>query len=309
MNLFIGLYRVFKSAWQNFWRNIWLSLATLMVMVITLFMASFLYFANVFGGELLRALERKVDLSVTFKDDLEFEQVMAVARQVEAREDVESVRVISSEEALDIFRRNNANKPAIEESLKILGENPLPPSMFILASNPEFYEKIAADLQSEAYAPYVAEVNLEQSRSVIERLLKITTTVRNVGFFVTLLFALLVVLIMFSTVRLAIYSFREEIDIMRLVGASNWYIRGPFLMEAVLLTVVAVIISTTILYVVTGAASGPLQRYFFDPTTEPFDLHTYATAHWVRVVGLQLISGTILAIFSTMMAMRRYLKR
>jgi cell division transport system permease protein len=114
---------------------------------------------------------------------------------------------------------------------------------------------------------------------------------------------------MFSTVRLAIYSFREEIDIMRLVGASRWYIQGPFLLQSVMIALVAVAVSSILLFSFTEAISGPLRQYFFDSTSEQFDIHRYAVDHWFNVIGLQIICGTGLAVFSTFIGIRRYLRR
>lgn len=305
----ISFVRVLKAAWNNFWRNIWLSLATIVIMTITLLMLSFLYFANILGGELLRNIERKVDLSVTFKDGAAEEEIATLAEAMELRNDVESVRVISSEEALELFRRYHTNDPIVEESLRIVGDNPLPANMFIVATDPIYYEAIASHLQSPAYRELIAKVNLEQSREVIERLIGITQTVEQASLVITITFSLLVMLMMFSTVRLAIYSFREEIDIMRLVGASPWFIQGPFLAQALAVALLAVVVSTIIIYSVSNAFSDTLQQYFFSQPEDQFDIHAYAVSHWFQIVGLQILFASTLAIISTLMGIRRYLKR
>lgn len=304
----VSFGRVIRAALQNFVRNIWLSLATTVIMTITLIIVSFLYLANVFGGEVLKNIEQKVDLSVTFKEDVREQYITAVAEEISAREDVEDVRIISSDEALALFRERHRDDPLIEESLKELEKNPLPASMFIVATEPRFYENIAQQLRAEKYSPFIEEVHFEDSRPVIERLINLITTVKNVGLITTITFSMLVFLIMFNTVRLAIYSFREEIDIMRLVGASRWYIQGPFLIEAVLVALLSVAIATAIQLPVLRELSPQLARFFFDAPSSDFDLYAYTLQHWTQFIGLQVAVAVSLAVFSSLIGIRRYLK-
>jgi cell division transport system permease protein len=304
----ISFVRVLRSAWLNFWRNIWLSLATMVVMIITLLMMSFLYFANVFGGEVLRSIEKKVDLSVTFKPKVSADYIQAIAREFDARPDVESVRIVTSEEAYEQFRERHKDDPFIEESLKELEDNPLPASMFVIATEPRFYQNISRQLEAEKYAPYIEKVNYEDSRLVIERLIGIIGTTKQVSLVVTLTFSILVILIMFNTVRLAIYSFREEIDIMRLVGASRWFIQGPFVIESIMIALISAAISSILLYAALQGSSGPLERFFFDRASTDFNLYRYATEKWFTIVGLQILVGIFLAVFSSLIGIRRYLR-
>lgn len=305
-----SFWRINRAAFQNFFRNIWLSIATMVIMTITLLIVMFLYFANVFGLEVLQNVEQKVDLSVVFKDEASAEKISNVARTIEARQDVVSVRVITSDDALEIFRQRNVDKPFIAESLKELEDNPLPASMFIVATEPQFYETISGHLSSERYEEVVDEVNFDSSRDVINKLIGIIETVKKVGLVVTTIFSILVVLIMFNTVRLAIYSFREEIDIMTLVGASRSFIRGPFVIEAVLVALLSVGIATAIIYPALKAVSPELQQFFFAgyTQTEPFDLYAYAIANWTAVVGTELAVAVGLAVFSSLIAVQRYLR-
>jgi cell division transport system permease protein len=304
----ISFLRILRAAFQNLWRNVWLSFATTVIMVITLLMMSFLYFANIFGGQILNNIEQKVDLSVTFKENVENQYINIVAEEIRGRQDVDGVRVVTSDQALQIFRERHQDDPLIEESLQELENNPLPASIYIVAKDPRFYENIAQQLQSEKYSPFIEQVNFEGSREVIDRLISVITSVKNVGLMVTLIFSVLVVLIMFNTVRLAIYSFREEIDIMRLVGASRWFIQGPFIIEAMMVALLAVAICTAIAYPALNAASPQLQRFFFEAQGNQFNLYDYAVSHWLTFVGLQIAMSVGLAVFSSFIAVRRYLR-
>lgn len=271
-------------------------------------MMSVLYFANVFGGQVLRTIEQKVDLSATFKEKVPENQIQAIAREIDFREDVEEVRVVTSKQALEDFRARHGDDPFIEDSLKELEENPLSASLYVVASDPRFYQNIATQLESEKYEPFIEKVNFQDLRPVIQRLIDTMNTVRNGALIITITFAGLVVLIMFNTVRLAIYSFREEIDIMRLVGASNWFIRGPFVLEAMFVALIAVGLSVAIMFPLLSALSPRLQSFFFSESVQ-FDLFQYATDHWVTIVVLMLAVAEGLAIFSSFIAIRRYLRK
>ncbi len=306
----VSFFRIFKAAIKNFVRNIWLSTATTVVMTITLLIVLFLYFGNVLGLEIIENVEQKVDLSLTFKDEISEGQIAALQNEIESWSGVKKTQVISSEEALEIFRQKNKDKPFIEESLSELADNPLPTSLFIVAEDPQQYEGIAQRLSAEKYSPVVGNVHYEDSRIVIERLIAIISIVKNVGIIITMIFAFLVVLIMFNTLRLAIYSFREEIDIMRLVGASRWFIRGPFLLEAILVALLSVIIASGLVYSLLYIASPYLEKFFFAGYAQEgaFNIYQYGLENWITVIGWQLAVAVGLAIFSCLIAVQRYLK-
>lgn len=304
----ISLLRVLRNALLNFQRNIWLSLATTIIMTLTLLIVSFLFFLNVLGSEILKSIEQKVDLSAVFKDTVTEDQIQFVAQDIRARPDVKEVRIIDNKQALEIFRNRHEDDPFIEESLKELQENPLPASIFIVATEPRFYERIAQKLQSSEYEHFIDKVNFENSRVVIDRLIAVMSGVRNVGFAATATFAGLVILIMFNTIRLAIYSFREEIDIMRLVGASGWFIRGPFVIEAMLVALLSVTLSTLTIFPALKAVAPHVDQFFFKGQDATFDIYTYAVSHWATVIGMQTALAICLAVVSSMIAIRRYLR-
>jgi len=306
----LAFARVFRAAVQNLFRNIWLTLATLVIMIITLLIVLMLYYANVFGLEVLKNIEQKIDLSVTFKDEVSEQQIQQVSDTVEKRHDVKAVQLISSDEALLIFKQRNIDKPFIEESLQELEENPLPASMFIVATEPRHYEAIAKFLATERFAEEVDEVHYEDSRAIIDKLITLIDTVKNAGLIISVVFGFLVVLIMFNTVRLAIYSFREEIDIMHLVGASRWFIRGPFIVESIMIALISVVLASAIAFPLVKAVAPELERFFFEGHVQstPFDLYQYTLDNWLNIVSLQLVIAVGLAVFSSVIALQRYLK-
>ncbi len=306
--VFISFFRVLRNALRNFRRNVWLSIATTVIMTLTLCIILFLYVVNVLGVEFLRTVEQKVDIAVTFKSSVSEDDVAIINRDISGRSDVESTRIVSSEQALVEYRQRHADDPYIEEALRELDENPLPSNMYIVAKDPRFYENIAESLKSEKYAPFIEKVSFQDSKSVIEKMIWIMGLIRNAGLITTAIFGLLVILIMFNTIRLAIYSFREEIDIMRLVGASRWYIQGPFLMESIIVALISVAIATTVLFITINAAAAKISLFFFAGQATNFNIYAHLTQNWGQVVGMQLAIAIGLAVFSSYVAVRRYLR-
>ncbi len=304
----ISFFRVFRNAFRNFRRNVWLSIATTLIMTLTLCIILFLYTVNVLGREFLDNIEKKVDIAVTFKDTTSLPEINTIQKDIAARSDVQNTRVVTSDEALTEYRKRHADNPYIEEALKELNSNPLPNSMYIVAKDPQFYENITSSLRSSQYEQFIEEINFQDTKVIIEKMIKIMNVIKTAALIATAIFGLLVILIMFNTIRLAIYSFREEIDIMRLVGASRWYIQGPFLMESVIVALISVTIATTILYVSLNTMAKNVNLFIFTGQNTNFDIYQYAVSHWIQIIGQQLVAAISLAVLSSYIAVRRYLR-
>ncbi|MDA1168807.1 MAG: permease-like cell division protein FtsX [bacterium] len=304
----ISFFRVIRNAFRNFRRNVWLSIATTLIMTLTLCIILFLYTVNVLGREFLRNVEQKVDIAVTFKDTTQLSEINTIQKDIAARSDVQNTRIVTSDEALAEYRKRHADNPYIEEALKELNSNPLPNSMYIVAKDPQFYENITSSLRSNQYEEYIEKINFQDTKIIIEKMIRIMNIIKTAAIIATGIFGLLVILIMFNTIRLAIYSFREEIDIMRLVGASRWYIQGPFLMESVLVALISVSIATTILYVSLNTMAKNVNLFVFTGQNTNFDIYQYAVSHWIQIIGLQLVAAISLAVLSSYVAIRRYLR-
>lgn len=304
----ISFVRILRNAFRNFRRNVWLSIATTLIMTLTLLTISFLYVVNILGVNVLNSVSQKVDIAVIFKENATEQQISTIQSDIAARSDVENTTIVTSDEALEQFRLRHSKDEYIEQALQELENNPLPSSMYIVAKDPRFYTNITNSLASDKYKPFIEKVNFENSKAVIEKLIYYMSVVKNTGLIITAIFAMLVILIMFNTIRLAIYSFREEIDIMRLVGASRWYIQSPFIVESMLVAIISVIISTTITYLVLHAGSDQINRFFFSGQNATFDIYQYAVTNWLPLISIEIGVALLLAIVSSYVAVRRYLR-
>ena len=232
------------------------------------------------------------------------EEILEVKSKLEELVEVESVDYTSQEEALISFKERHKDNPILLQSLEELETNPLEASLNIKAQETSQYASINQFLESVYYQDIVDKVNYMQNKEVIEKLNKIVVDVKTGGLALTFLLALIVFLVTFNAIRLAIYSSREEINVMRLVGASNWFIRGPFIIEGMLYGFIATIVSLVILYPV---------FYFLSPKLSGFlpigDIFGYFQANLLSFFLLLLGIGVILGAFSSFVAVRKYLRR
>ena len=209
---------------------------------------------------------------------------------------------ISRDKALEIFKTRHEEDETIVAALDELKENPLAASLNIKAYNPRDYAVIDAYLKTESFKPLIDKISYAQNAIVIERLVKIIDTVKRLGLFLTIMFASIAVLITFNTIRLAIYSNREEISIMRLVGASNFFTRGPYLIEGIIYGLIAGFLSFGVFVPVI---------YFIAPYIKTFipemNLWVYLYSNSLILIGYQILFGVILGVISSSIAIRKYL--
>ena len=298
----VTLRRIFRSGYHTFIRNGWLSTATIMVMSLVLFVLGALVFVGALANSVLLSLESKIDITVYFKTDAAEEDILQIKKEIEAHPEVKEVAYISRAQALETFRERHKDNALIAEALVEVGDNPLEASVNVKALDPLRYASISDFLTTKQYSS-VEKINYFENQVVIDRLSAMIGTVRSAGVIVALFLSFVAVLVAFNTIRLAIYTMREEIGIMRLVGASSWFIRGPFVLSGLMY----------------GAAAAAVVAFVFFPLTwlvapkamllvPDFDIFQYFLVHIVEFVMILLVSGALLGSLSSAIAMRRYLR-
>lgn len=243
----ISFFRVIKAGFVNFWRNIWLSAAATMVMVITLIIFSVLILLFGITKYSVASIKDRVDISVYFKTGVAESLINDFKLELQRNPKVSQVTYTSAANALENFKSKHAGDSLILDSLAELTDNPLPATLQVKAANLDDYSEIAATLQNGSYKDSIGKVNFEDNRLLIERLGKVLKFIVTGGAALAVIFAAIAILVIFNTITLTIYNRREEVEIMRLVGATNWYIRGPFLIESMLYSVMASAITTGLL--------------------------------------------------------------
>ena len=301
--MFTNLIRVIKYGFQNFKRNAWLSTATVMVMVMALVVFLGLNIFNVMTKTIITSIEDKIDISVFFKTTTAEDDILRIQSNLQSLPEVKAVTYVSKDQALQIFKDAHANDPTIAQAINQLTDNPLLASLDIKAKDSSQYASIADYLNNDSIAPFVEKVSYSQNSTIIDRLNKILKTAENGGLALTIFMSLMAILITFNTIRLAIYSNRESINIMRLVGGSNFFTRGPFLVEGVLYGIFSALISLII--------AAPI-IYFVSPylnvLVPELSLWGYFLSTIVVLLAYQLVYGIALGIVSSFFAIGKYLK-
>ncbi|MFH0803627.1 MAG: permease-like cell division protein FtsX [Candidatus Tagabacteria bacterium] len=298
----VNVKRVFRSGFMNFWRNGWVSLATILVMIITLFVLGSLIFGRALLNSTLSQLEDKVDITVYFKTGANEGEILSMKDKLSKLDEVKEINYISAEKALQDFRERHVDNALITQSLDELAENPLGANLNIKAKDTSQYESIARFLEASAVSS-IDKINFRQNKAIIERLGNILSASRNVGLGATLVLGIIAVLVAFNTIRLAIYTSKDEITVMRLVGASSRHIRGPFIVEGIMYGVFAAIFTMLIFYPLT-LWLGPLAERFFNGP----DLFAYYISNFFQIFAILLLTGVGLGSLSSFIATRRYLK-
>jgi len=297
------LARIIKYGFQSLWRNGWLSVATINVLILTLIVFNGLIMFSVLTKTAVASLQEKIDISVYFRANVPEDEILKLSRSLQNLEAVKDVEYVSQDKALEIFKERHKDDLTIGQALEELEANPLLASLNIKAHDPTRYQEIATYLSSESLKPLIEDVTYSQSRLAIERLNLIVDTVKKIGLGLTIFLALTAALVMFNTISLAIYSNREEIGIMRLVGASNMFINGPYVIEAIAFGVFASILSLVIIAPFIDVTSPYLQSFIPE-----MNLETYFYGNLFRLFGYQLLFGIGLGVVSAVIAIRRYLK-
>jgi cell division transport system permease protein len=300
----VSFLRIVKTGCVNFIRNLWLSIAATMVMTITLVIFSTLFLLFAITNYSINSIQNTVDISVYFKNGLAEEKIKVLQDELNVNEKIKSVKYTSAAEAFESFKKKHENDLLITQSLNELTENPLPATFNIKANNLEDYPQIAEELKQDKYTQVVDKVNFEDNRVIIDRLNKILKFIISFGVGLMAVFILIAVLVIFNTITLTIYNRREEVEIMRLVGATNWYIRGPFLTESVMYALFATIICS-ILFLPVFLKVLPKIAQYVSPQVSLFNQNIFN--YWVLVAVL-LVLSLVLAVFSTLLAIRKYLK-
>ena len=216
---------------------------------------------------------------------------------------MKNVEYVSREEALVRFRAAHSDNQLISQSLDELGDNPLEASLNIKANVISEYAPIASFLESRRFSSIIDTVNYQENRKVIERLSSIIDMVRRSGVALSFVIAIVAVLVTFNTIRLTMYSQREEIGVMRLVGSSNWYIRGPFIVEGLIYGFVASVLTLLLFMPVINFISPKLLGFL-----PGIVLSDYFYSNIIELFVIQTLIGMALGVISSLIAMRKYLK-
>lgn len=301
----IKLVRVLREGVQNFYRDKWLTLATVVIMSLALYLVGTAFFLGFGVLHVIDAVESRINISMYFDFTVDEVKILEIKKELEDRKiaQIQSVTYISRDQALQDFIAREGDNQDIKDALDMMPENPLPASLVIVAYDPVDYENINTFLYQE-YADYILETNHVKNKVVIDEIHNFIRFVRNGGVILGVIFAIIAILVTLNTIRMSLYAHRKEFEIMRLVGASNLYVKMPTLVEGVLYGLTSGIIASIFL-VITIFALDPFAKRIIDN----IDISILYGAHMVQIVVTVILIGVILGFISSYIGVRRYMER
>ena len=300
--MFENFFRVFKFGWQNFWRNLWLSFGSIFVIFIALVLVGGVFLVWGMTENLTQILESKVDITVYFKDNVQEKDILEVKKELSSIPDVKSIDYVSKEKALENFKENYKDNSLVIESLNEVGGNPLPASLNINASSAASYEKIANYLTKSKFSNLIDNINWKDTKDVINKLFALTSNIKKIGGIASISLIVIAALVIFNTIRISIFARNKEIEIMKLVGATNWFIRSPFLIEGMLLGLVGGLLGFCVFYGINWA-------FFDNPPLLLSDLgfFTFFQENLPLILAIEIGGGILIGLFSSFFAVQRHL--
>lgn len=303
--MFTNLKRIIKSGIVGFYRNVSVSISAILIIAIALLTFAALYMGSQVLSASITQLEQKVDINVYFSPEAEERDIQAIKRQLERITQVDTVEYITRSEALERFKASNADNQEILDSLEVLEDNPLGASFNVSAKEISQYGEIASFLDEvqvqDEYVGLIDSVNYNQNKKAIDKIRTLVDYAQQFGVVLIIILSLLAVVIVYNTIRLTIYTVREEVSVMRLVGASKFFARGPFVVEGVFYGIMGAVLALLVIAPALYYTAPHLQQVF---VLNVFEL--FLDDFWL-VFGSMLGIGVFLGLVSSALAIRRYL--
>ena len=300
--MFTSLFRIIKFSLQDVTRNMWLSLVTIIILILALFSLNMLVTVKVVGDTAIEAVKQKVDVNLYISKDASENEVNSLKSKISGLSEVRSVEYVSKQEALESFKEQNADNPQVMKALELLNNNPLTPNLIIKPQNPDQMESLIQEL-NKIESPIIESRNFVDHKALLERIRNITDKVSTAGIVVSSIFILITLLVIYNAVRVAIYTHHQEITIMRLVGASNFFIYMPFLLSSIIYTLIGVVITVALLYPFLGLLQPYLEAFFVG-----YDVNivNYFNANFLLIFGVQFAGIALVNILASLIAIRKY---
>jgi len=296
--------RILKFAFQDFNRNKGISIATIFVLLVTMSLVSGIFFFKGMMSYLTAQIQNKIDITAYFEEDTSEEDILAVKEAILASSpDIKDIEYVSKDQALQNFTEKHGDSAVLAKALEQVGDNPFLPALNIITNGETAqYEQVANTLQTADYAKLINKVDYSEKKDTIEKVYSITSNINRFGIIAGIILIAVAVLVVFNTIKLAVDSSKAEISTMRIVGASDWFVRGPFVIQGVIYGVIAFLICIILL----GGFS-----YLLSPKLSVvlpgFDSFQYFLSNlWIFAL-VQLGFGISVGVISSFIVIKKYL--
>ncbi len=300
--MLLSLYRIIKFSFQDIARNVWLSLATITILLLALFSINTLLTVRMISDSATTAVKEKIDISLYLKSETPEADILALKDRISGMERVREVVYVSKQSALESFREKYKNNQAVLSALKELGRNPLSPSLTIIPASFEESALLINELRV-LDSPIIESRDFTDNTSILGKIGAITKRINEAGLFMISIFILTSLLVVYNAIRVAIYTHRQEIEIMRLVGASNFFIYMPYVFSAFIYSLLSVLIIIALFYPFLTLLQPYLEVFF---TGYNVNIVSYFLSNFWAIFGLQFLAILAINILASLAAVRKY---
>ena len=298
----LSLYRIIKFSFQDIVRNGWLTIVTVIVLLLSLFSINTLITLRLISDGAVAAVKDKINISLYIKPETPESEIQTLQAQIAAFSQVKTVSYISKQSALESFRQKYQNNQAVLAALKELGRNPLSPSLTITAKNLDDSNILINSLKM-IDNPIIESRDFSDNTVILAKINSITKQVNEIGLFVVSIFILISLLMVYNTIRVTIYTHRQEIEIMRLVGASNFFLYMPYLCSAIVYALLSVLIIISVFYPFLTLLQPYLEVFFMGYNV---NILTYFVSNFWLIFGIQFLVMVAINMLASWLAVRRY---
>ncbi|MGI5827187.1 MAG: cell division protein FtsX [Patescibacteria group bacterium] len=298
----ISLIRALKFSFQDIFRNVWLSIVTVTILALALFSMNALFTVKLISENAVEAVKERINISLYFKPDASEAQIVETKQRVESLAGVKEVIFVSKAEALENFRSKNQNNPEILNALKEIGKNPLSPSLIITPADFDNSEALINSLKA-LESDALESRDFSDNSVILEKINQITYKLNEVGLILIIIFILIGLLVAYNAIRVAIYTHRQEIEIMRLVGASNFFIYMPYVFSAFFYALAATLIVAVSLFPLLSIVQPYLEVFFTGYTV---NIISFYTDNAWSIFGAQFGAVFVVTLIATWLAVRKY---
>lgn len=316
--IFTTFKRITRTGFVNFWRNGFLSFAAIVVITLSLCAFGAIIFTSAFGRALIADVEEKVDIKVYFSLSAPESDVLSLQKELKALPEVASTTYISRDQSLAIFKTKWQDNTLIMQGLDEIGDNPFPAALNIRAKEPGQYGSITTFLQNKnpvdaTGTPLVSKINYAENKLIIDRLSRLIPAVEKSGSVIALILVIVAIIVVFNTIRLIIFTAKDEISVMKLVGASNIYVRGPLVVSGVMYGIIGGLITLGLMAAFAYWSDNVLLRFAGVQIANDFSLivnvlSSYFNQNFPQIFLIIMGAGVVLGGVSSYIAARRYLK-
>ncbi|MBU0722302.1 ABC transporter permease [Patescibacteria group bacterium] len=300
----LSFLRVIKFSLQDIVRNIWLSIITIIIITLALFSVNLLLAVNILTTATVSSVKEKVDISLYLKSDAQENLILALKSEISNLDSVKQIDYISKQAAIESFREKHKNNPEILQALLELGKNPLSPSLIIKPKDINNYDELIVSL-NKINNNIIESRNFDDHKAILAKINNIAEKANQAGLFVSSLFILITILVVYNAVCVAIFTHKREIGIMKLVGASTWFIRAPYLISGMIYAFLGVITIIIIMYPFLSLIQPYLATFFSGFEVNLLD---YYNSNFLLIFGLEFLAASLINVLASLVAVGKYSK-